>query len=147
VFLSVRTLPGLYQSIALVLLAYLVLFLPQSSQPLTAAIQQVNPRFEEAARTLGHGRVRAFGAVVLPRVAAPALAGGALVFLTAMKELPATLLLRPTGFETLATEIWAWTSAGRLSQAAAPAILLIVMCAIPLYLVARRVQPDEVRAE
>lgn len=147
VFLSVRTLPGLYQSIALVLLAYLVLFLPQSSQPLTAAIQQVNPRFEEAARTLGHGRVRAFGAVVLPRVAAPALAGAALVFLTAMKELPATLLLRPTGFETLATEIWAWTSAGRLSQAAAPAILLIVMCAIPLYLVARRVQPDEVRAE
>ena len=83
----------------------------------------------------------------MPQVAAPALAGAALVFLTVMKELPATLLLRPTGFETLATRVWSWTSAGRLSQAAAPALLLVVLCAVPLYLLARRVQPEDVRAE
>lgn len=147
VFLSVRTLPGLYQTLPLVLLAYLVLFLPQASQPLKNAIQQINPRLEEAARTLGRSRARAFASVVLPQVTAPALAGAALVFLTAIKELPATLLLRPTGFETLATRVWSWTSAGRYAQAAAPALLLVALCCIPLYLVSRRVQPDEVRVE
>jgi iron(III) transport system permease protein len=147
VFLAVRTAPGVYQTIPLVLLAYLVLFLPQASQPLKNAIQQVDPRLEEAARTLGRTRLRAFREVVVPQVAAPGLAGAALVFLTVMKELPATLLLRPTGFETLATRVWSWTSAGRLSQAAAPALLLVVLCAGPLYLLARRVQPEDVRAE
>jgi iron(III) transport system permease protein len=147
VFLSVRTLPGLYQTVPLVLLAYLVLFLPQASQPLKNAIQQINPRLEEAARTLGRGRVRAFASVVVPQAAAPALAGAALVFLTAIKELPATLLLRPTGFETLATRVWSWTTAGRFAQAAAPALLLVVLCCVPLYLVSRRMQPEEVRAE
>lgn len=147
VFLSVRTLPGIYQTLPVVLLAYLVLFLPQASQPLKNAIQQVNPRLEEAARMLGRGRIRAFTSVVVPQVWGPALAAAALVFLTAMKELPATLLLRPTGFETLATRVWSWTSAGRLSQAAAPALLLVALCCGPLYLVARRTQPQEVRAE
>lgn len=147
VFLAVRTVSPLYQTIPLVLLAYVVLFLPQASQPLKNAIHQVNPRLEEAARTLGRTRFRAFREVVMPQVAAPALAGAALVFLTVMKELPATLLLRPTGFETLATRVWSWTSAGRLSQAAAPALLLVVLCAVPLYLLARRVQPEDVRAE
>lgn len=147
VFLAVRTAPPLYQTIPLVLLAYLVLFLPQASQPLKNAIQQVNPRLEEAARTLGRTRLQAFREVVVPQVAGPALAGAALVFLTVMKELPATLLLRPTGFETLATRVWSWTSAGRLSQAAAPALLLVALCAVPLYLLARRVQPEDVRAE
>ncbi|HSJ50448.1 MAG TPA: iron ABC transporter permease, partial [Actinomycetota bacterium] len=114
VFLAVRVAPAAYQTIPLVLLAYVVLFLPQASQPLKNAIQQVNPRLEEAARTLGRTRLQAFREVVVPQVAAPALAGAALVFLTVMKELPATLLLRPTGFETLATRVWSWTSAGRL---------------------------------
>jgi iron(III) transport system permease protein len=147
VFLSVRTLPGIYQTIPLLLIAYVVLFLPQASQPLKNAIQQVNPRQEEAARMLGRGRGRAFTSVVLPQVSGPALAAAALVFLTAIKELPATLLLRPTGFETLATRVWSWTSAGRYSQAAAPALLLVALCCIPLYVLSRRVQPENVRAE
>jgi iron(III) transport system permease protein len=147
VFLAVRTLPALYQSIPLLLIAYLVLFLPQATQPMKNSIQQVNPRLEEAARTLGRSRLQAFRAVVVPQVSGPALAGAALVFLTVMKELPATLLLRPTGFETLATRVWSWTSAGRLSQAAAPAVLLVALCVVPLYLLTRRTQAEDVRAE
>jgi iron(III) transport system permease protein len=57
------------------------------------------------------------------------LAGAALVFLSAMKELPATLLLRPIGFDTLATEIWKFTSLGSYSRAAPAALLLIVLSA------------------
>ena len=63
------------------------------------------------------------------------LAGTALVFLSAMKELSATILLRPIGFETLATEIWKLTQVGAYSQAAVPALVLIAVSAPVLYLV------------
>jgi iron(III) transport system permease protein len=63
-----------------------------------------------------------------------------------MKELPATLLLRPTGFETLATRIWTAASVGKYGEAAAPALLLLLVSAAPLYALARRVEVQEVRA-
>jgi iron(III) transport system permease protein len=66
------------------------------------------------------------------------MAGVALVFLTTMKELPATLLLGPTGFETLATRIWSATSEAFFARAAAPALLLISLSAVPMYLVVIR---------
>ena len=62
----------------------------------------------------------------MPLIRRGLLAGAALVFLNAMKELPATLLLRPIGFETLATEIWKYTALGSYSRAAPPALLLIL---------------------
>ena len=71
----------------------------------------------------------------MPLARSGVLAGAALVFLSAMKELPATLLLRPIGFETLATEIWKLTQVGAYSQAAVPALTLIVVSAPILYLV------------
>jgi iron(III) transport system permease protein len=61
-------------------------------------------------------------------------AGCALVFLTAIKELPATLILGPTGFETLATEIWSATGSGFFEGAAIPALILLGVSAVPLYL-------------
>jgi iron(III) transport system permease protein len=63
-----------------------------------------------------------------------------------MKELPATLLLRPTGFETLATAIWTSASVGRFARAAAPALLLLLLSAVPLAVVARRLEVTGVRA-
>ena len=72
------------------------------------------------------------------------MAGAALVFLTAMKELPATLLLRPMGFETLATRVWTGATAGMYSKAAGPALLLVLICAVPLYLLARRMEVSRV---
>ena len=62
------------------------------------------------------------------------LAGGALVFMSAMKELPATLLLRPIGFDTLATDVWKYTALGSYSRAALPALLLVALSAPLLYL-------------
>ncbi len=82
--------------------------------------------------------------LVAPLIRRGAGTGFALVFLTAMKELPATLLLRPTGFETLATRVWTSASVGLFAQAALPALLLILVCSLPLYILARRVEVQKV---
>jgi iron(III) transport system permease protein len=76
--------------------------------------------------------------VTVPLARSGLVAGAALVFLTTMKELPATLLLSPTEFSTLATEVWNATSGAFFAQAAAPALLLILVSAPPLYLLAIR---------
>lgn len=140
-------LPLVYQTLPLLLLAYAVLFLPQASEPIRSALLQVPPRLEEAGRILGRTRTAVFRRVVLPQAARGLAAGFALVFLTVMKELPATLLLRPTGFETLATGVWTESSVGRFGDASIPALLLVTLSALPLYLVARRFETQEVRAE
>jgi len=147
VFFSINTVPLLYQSLPLVMIAYVVLFLPQAVEPLRGSLLQVGPRLEEAARALGKSRLGAFRSVVAPLLAKGAGAGAALVFLTAMKELPATLLLRPTGFETLATRVWSGAAAGLYGKAAGPALLLLAICAVPLYLLARRVEVEEAEVE
>ncbi len=98
----------------------------------------MHPRIEEAARGLGYGPLRVLATVTVPLIRRGLLAGAALVFLNAMKELPATLLLRPIGFETLATEIWKYTALGSYSRAAPPALLLILVSAPFVYLLAAR---------
>ncbi|HVM10996.1 MAG TPA: iron ABC transporter permease, partial [Actinomycetota bacterium] len=125
VFFAANVTPALYQTLPLLVLAYVVLFLPQAGEPLRGSLLQINERIEEAGRSLGHGRFAVFRRLTLPLVARGALAGFGLVFLTAMKELPATLLLRPTGFETLATRVWTHASVAQYARAAAPALLLL----------------------
>jgi iron(III) transport system permease protein len=83
--------------------------------------------------------------MVMKRVIAPIAAPGIglgtiLVFLTAMKELPATLMLRPTGFNTLATEIWSAASINRFNEAAPYALILVLVAAMPTFLISR---PDK----
>ncbi|MGH2740748.1 MAG: ABC transporter permease, partial [Actinomycetota bacterium] len=147
VFFGANFAPVLYQSLPLLVLAYAIMFLPQASEPLRGALLQVSPRIEEAGRALGRGRAYVFRRVLVPLVSRGAMIGFALVFLTAMKELPATLLLRPTGFETLATRVWTAASVSRFSEAALPALLLLLLSAAPLSILARRVQVQEVRSE
>lgn len=149
VFLGSSYAPALYQTIPLLVIAYVVMFLPQTSEPLRAGLLQLTPRMEEAAKTLGRRRARILRSIVLPLTARPAFAGCALVFLTAMKELPATLLLRPTGLETLSTRVWTSASAGLYSRAAVPALLLIVVSSVPLAYLAGRVgvEAEEVRQD
>ena len=84
----------------------------------TRPLLRVDPHLEEAARGLGKSPRRAFATVTAPLVAPGLLAGAALVFLSTMKELPATLLLAPIGFETLATEVWTATTVAAYSEAA-----------------------------
>jgi iron(III) transport system permease protein len=76
--------------------------------------------------------------VTLPLILPGLLAGSALVFLSSLKELPATLLLRPAGFETLAVRVWIWSEEGFYFQAAPAALLLVVMSIIPLYFLLQR---------
>jgi iron(III) transport system permease protein len=142
VFFAANYLPSLYQTVALLIFAYVVRFFPQALAGVGSALQRVHPRIEEAAHSLGRGPMRVLATVTVPLIRRGLLAGGALVFLNAMKELPATLLLRPTGFDTLATEIWRYTSVASYSQAAPPALLLILVSAPFVYLLSARRSSD-----
>jgi iron(III) transport system permease protein len=127
IFLATRTVPILYQTMALLIIVYGLRFMPQAIGGLRAALGTAGPRLEEAGRTLGDGPVRAFTRLTLPFLRPAFLAGAALVFLTVVKELPLALLVSPIGFETLATEIWDAATSGFYARAAAPAALLVVL--------------------
>ena len=76
--------------------------------------------------------------VTLPLIRPGLLAGAGLVFLSTMKELPATLILRPIGFETLATRVWSAASEGVFSEAALPSLVLLLASAVPVHLLVIR---------
>ena len=135
VFFAARYAAPVYQTLALLVFAYAIRFFPQALAGVDSALARVNPRAEEAARGLGRGPLATTWLVTAPLVRSGMLAGAALVFLSAMKELPATILLRPIGFDTLATEIWSETQVGAYSQAAVPALTLIAVSAPVLWLV------------
>lgn len=137
VFLGVRLVPDLYQEIPLLVLAYAVLFLPAAIGSVRASVALSSPRIEEVARSLGQGTAGVLRRVTLPLAAPGVAAGAALVMLTVMKELPATLLLRPTGMDTLATRLWQQTSVGAYAGAAPYAALLIALAAVPALLLIR----------
>jgi iron(III) transport system permease protein len=138
VFFAANYATPVYQTLALLVGAYVIRFYPQALAGASSALSRVSPRLEEAARGLGRSPRRAFLTVTAPLAAPGLLAGAALVFLSTMKELPATLLLRPIGFETLATDVWTATTVGSYSQAALPALLLIGFSAPFVYLLTTR---------
>jgi iron(III) transport system permease protein len=129
VFFAANYTPFVYQTLALLVFAYVLRFLPQALAGVHGALLRVDPRLEEAARGLGRSPRGAFFSVTARLIAPGLLAGATLVFLSAMKELPATLLLRPIGFDTLATEVWTATGVSSYSQASLPALMLIALSA------------------
>lgn len=123
--------------------AYIIRFLPQAMQSLDAAFEQIAPTLEEVGRSLGHSALQVLRYVVLP-LATPGLrASWALLFLGMLKELPATLLLRPAGFDTLAVRIWLPASDGLYTAAAIPALLLIACACFPVAFVLRNHQKHQ----
>lgn len=132
VFFGANFATPLYQTLALLVAAYVVRFLPQAIGAARSSLLQVNPHFEEAARSLGRAPFRALLTITVPLVRPGVLAGLALVSLTTMKELPATLLLSPIGFKTLATTIWTATAAGSFSEAAPPALVLVLVSGVSM---------------
>jgi iron(III) transport system permease protein len=130
----------LYQTSGLLVLAYVVLFLPAAVGAIRTSLLQASPNVEQAARSLGRSPLQVAATVTVPLVRPGILAGAALVFLLTMKELPATLILSPTGFQTLATSIWAAASEAFFARAAAPALLLILASSLPLALLTLRQQ-------
>ena len=143
VFFGSRLVPFLYQTHLMLIFAYVILFLPVAMGPVRASLLQVDPHVEEAGRTLGRRPFEVFRTITVPLLRPGILAGGALVFLSAMKELPATLLLSPLDFSSLGTRIWSASSEAFFAQAALPALLLVVISAIPmLILVGRQRSPQ-----
>ena len=130
----------LYQTLGLLAFAYALLFMAKSVGAVRTSLSRVPQNLVEISATLGQSRSQTLRKVVLPLSAPGILSGTLLVFLAAMKELPATLMLRPTGFETLATEMWTYTSIFRFSEAAPYALLLVLVAAIPTFLINR---PDK----
>jgi iron(III) transport system permease protein len=127
VTVTLRLVPGLYQTAATVIVAYVIVFLPRALVTLRAGIAQVPDSLEEAARSLGVAPWRARGRVTLPLLVPSLAAGGALVAIGAANELTATLLLAPTGTRTVATQFWAAASAIDYPAAAPYAVLLVLM--------------------
>ena len=127
----------LYQTLTLLVAVYVIMFLPQILGPSRDSLARVSPSMEEAARSLGRSPVRTFLGVTLPLMAPGVLSGAALVFLTTLRELPATLLLRPAGFETLAIRVWSATGEGFYTQGALAGLLLLLVAALPLAIVTR----------
>ncbi|HEX2172349.1 MAG TPA: iron ABC transporter permease [Dehalococcoidia bacterium] len=134
VFFATRVVTPLYQTLALLVAAYVIRFLPQAIGGVRSSLLQVNPRLEEAARGLGRTPAKAIWDVTVPLIRPGVVAGAALVFLTSMKELPATLLLAPIGYRTLATSIWTSTAEGAFAEAAIASLILILTSAVPLAL-------------
>ena len=138
VFFAINVALPLYQSIWLLVFAYGVLFLPTSVGALRSSLLQVNPRIEEAAQGLGKSQLGVFFSVTVPLVMPGAFAGGAMVFLLTMKELPATLILSPIGYRTLSTSIWSAASEAFFAKTAAAGLLLILVAGVPTaYLILR----------
>ena len=137
VFFGSRYARSLYQTLPLLILAYVILFLPQAVGAVRAALLQIHPSLEEAARGLGRRPLQVFATITLPLVRPGVAAGASLVFLTTMKELPATLILGPFGFKTLATSVWSAVSEAFFAQAAAPALLLILVSSLSVALILR----------
>ena len=132
VLLLNRWVPILYGTIFALVFAFIFRLLPQSLSTGESALRSVAPSLEQAARTMGASPARTFWRVTLP-VAAPGIAASwALVFITAMKELPTAILLRPPGFDTLPVRIWAAASESVHTQAAPPAFLLILLTTLTL---------------
>ncbi len=138
VFFATRALPAVYQTMGLLVFAFIVLFLPLAIGAARAGLQQVSPNLEDAARSLGRSPLNVLRTVTAPLMMRGLLAGAALVFLTAVKELPATLILAPIGFQTLATEIWSATSVGFFERGAIPSLVLLAISAPSLYLLLDR---------
>ena len=138
VFLGATYLPWLYQTLPLLVFAYVVRFLPQAVGSTRSSVLQVDADLLGAARTLGESPTGAFRRVTLPLIAPGLVAGAALVFLTTMKELPATLILHPTGFTTLVTYIWRVQEAGYYGRAALPALVLVAVSALSMILLLRQ---------
>jgi iron(III) transport system permease protein len=135
VFFGANYAPFLYQTLAMLVFAYVVRFLPQAIGSARASLLQISPRLEEAARSLGRTPSQTLASVTVPLLKPGLLTGLALVFLTGMKELPATLLLGPTGFQTLATRIWSATEQVFFARAAAPALLLVLVSAVSIWII------------
>jgi iron(III) transport system permease protein len=136
VFFAVRYAFPLYQQSSLLVIAYALLFFPLALVSVRASAVQASPRLAEMARSLGCRPIVAFLRVTLPLILPGVAAALCLVFLSSVTELTATLLLVPTGVQTLATQFWAYQTNTAYGAAAPYALAILLLAALPNLLVA-----------
>jgi iron(III) transport system permease protein len=129
---------GIYQTLPLLVLAYVVHFGAQAMSTSRVAAASVPARVEDAARTLGVSAPRRLWRIELPLMLPGLISGAGLVLLSAMKELPATLLLAPIGFETLSVKIWTGTQSALFADASLACLVLILTSGVLTWLLVIR---------
>ena len=112
-------------------------FLAVGYQTVDASLARISPSLDDAARSLGAGATGALRRVHLPLMRGGLLTALILVFVETMKEMPATLLLRPFGLDTLSVAVWAATSEGQWQEAAVPALAIVAAGLVPVALALR----------
>jgi iron(III) transport system permease protein len=136
-YFAQRYLIRLYQTAPLLILCYAIMFFPLALVGVKASLARAPVSLDEVARSLGQRRLAVLCRVTL-RLAGPGLvAAFCLVFLSAVTELTATLLLIPTGVQTLATQFWAYETNLSYGQAAPFALVMIAVAALPSYVLGR----------
>ena len=126
IFFVQRAIPSFYQTLWVLIYAYTLHFMAEAIGPARSAMYQASPNIEEAARSLGYSRLGAFIKVTFSLVIQGLVVSTAFVFLSAMKELPIAFLLRPIGYETLALNIWSYSSEALFAEAAPYALLMLI---------------------
>ncbi len=122
------------------LFAYTVRFLAVALAPIESAFERITPHMDDAARVLGARKSRVFTSIHAPLLRGGILTGALIVFVDVMKELPATLILRPFNFETLATQAFRLASDERLAEAATPSLVIVAVGLVPVYLISRQIR-------
>nr|WP_297402790.1 iron ABC transporter permease [uncultured Marinobacter sp.] len=119
--------------------AYTVRFLAVSAGSVESALQKITPSMDMASRSLGHSPGKTLVRVHLPMLRGTLLTAALVVFVDCMKELPATLILRPFNFDTLATYVYQFASDERLYHSALPALIIVLAGIIPIILMSRSI--------
>ncbi len=125
-------------SVTALILAYIIRYFSVGLGPIQSGLERIRPSFEEAARTLGCNRRQVVWRVYLPLLSPATLTAMVLVLVDVMKEMPATLLLRPFGWDTLAVRVYEMTSEGEWQRAALPALVLVLVSVVPVVMMIRR---------
>ena len=126
-------------SVMALLYAYLVRFLAVAAEPVAAGYARIPTSIDQAAATLGASRMEIHRRVLLPQLRRPFLVAALMVFVEVLKELPATLIVRPFNFDTLAVRVYSLASDERLAQASTGAILLVITGLLPVFILSRMI--------
>ncbi|MGT2493272.1 ABC transporter permease [Cupriavidus basilensis] len=128
--------------IAALVYAYLVRFLGVALQTVNAGLVKITPGMDAASRSLGHGPGATLRRVHLPMLRGSLLTAALIVFVDVMKELPATFVMRPFNFDTLAVQAYNLASDERLAEAATASLVIVAVGLLPVILLSRSIRRD-----
>jgi iron(III) transport system permease protein len=131
VYVGIRAARPFYQEFPMLIFGQVIIFVPVMVTSLRAALEKTPPALEDVSRSLGVTNAATLLRVTLPIALPGLLAGTALTMLAAVKELPVTLLLRPTGMDTLSTRIWDYSTVSDYAAMGPYAVAILLLAAVP----------------